>query len=313
MELRYVAALSVLALIFAGIPANAQERAVVTEVQAGDDDANRGGSTVQINVVFVDADGDGSLDAVNPDETVYLNFGGDNRVSFGDIRLTGFLTYPSGTAVNYTNRDLGLTVETIDGWFARDGQGNWYIDVDDDGTVDVGELALQVGEGIHQVQRGDGSVGTSVEPVQDTFTPAERFIYVDRGPTGVDWADRFYLDLDGSQQANPGELRFEASRLGIDDSPTGREFQAAIDQLEANTEELENDLKDKDRQTETRLDKLESDLAATEADLAQAQADLETKDNWLLALGLVDLVAVAGVGYWVYTGHSQHGTRGEED
>lgn len=309
MESRYLAAVAALALLLASVPANAQTDDLVTEVAAGDADANRDGSTVEIRISYVDADSDGKLD-VEPDETVYFVFGGDNAVDFGDIRLTNFLTYPSGTAVNYTNRDVDLPTTEIDGWFAQDGQGNWYVDVNGNGQVNVGDLAVEPGQGIEKVQPGSPAIGTSVEQAQSAFTPAERLIYVDEGPQGVDWGDRFYLDLDGNQQPNAGELRFQASHLGIDDNPTGREFQAAIDQLEANTEELENDLKDKDKETETRIDKLESDLADTEAELAQAQADLQTKDDWLLTLGLVDLVAVAGVGYWVYS-HRHDSETGE--
>lgn len=293
MRTRHIAALSVLSLILAAVPANAQTQPLVTEVAAGDDDVNRGGSPVSIRIVFADADGDGGLDASDPDETVYLSLGGGERVGFGDIRLTSFLTYPSGTAVNYTNRDLGLQTDTIDGWFAQDAQDNWYVDVDGDGRVDIGELAVEPGEGIRQVARGDDAVGTSVEEVQSAFTAAERFIYTDRGPSGVDWADRFYLDLDGNQQANPGELRFEAERLGIDDNPTGREFSAAVEELKASDEALRSELVENDEQMDSRIDTLETQLSATEA-------DLETKDDWLLGLGLVNLIAVAGVGYWVY-------------
>lgn len=302
MRSRYLAAALVLALVASPMATLAQTQdpdPVVTEIQAGDADVNRAGQGAQVSLVFTDADGDARVDT-NPDETVYVSLERTQRASFGDIRLTSFLTYPSGTAVNYTNRDLDFRTRTVDGWFARDSGGNWYVDANADGSVSAGDLQLNPGEGVEKIGQGDPETGTSLGRVQSDVTPSQRVIYFDEGPSGLDWSDPIVLDLDQNDQGNVGELRFQASRLSIDDNPTGRQFQAAIDQVETNTEELENDLESRDQQTNSRIDRLEAQLSATEADLAQAKSTLDTRDKWLLALGLADLAAVGGVAYWVY-------------
>lgn len=297
MHHRWIVLAATLVLVVTSVQGIAQgptvEEPYVTTVAAGDADANRATKTAGVNLRFVDADGDGTLDVTNPDETAYIDLDDSSTVSFGDHRLTRFLTYPGGTAVNYTNRDVGLLLSDVDGWFARTSQGAWYVDVDGDGEVDPGDLRVQPGDGVEKVPPGDAAVGTSIERVQDQITHARRTTYADEGPSGLDWQDAIYLDLNDDRQATPGELRFQATHLGIDDSPTGREFQDAVDRLEANDEQLRSELTQNDQQMQSRIDALEQRLE-------QTRDELSTMDNWLLALGLFDLVAVAGVGWWVY-------------
>lgn len=315
MNTRHLALLAVgvlAAVVVLAGPSAAQEDPVFTEVASGDDDANRAFSTTDaVDLVWVNFDGDNDVDPVQPAEPVYVSLSFTTGVNFGDVRLTDFLTYPTGTVVNYTNRDAGLTAKELPGWFARDSADRWFLDGDDDGQVSVGDLRLNTGATPERVRAGDAAVGRSVEQVQGGVLEANRILHRDEGPSGVDWEDTFYLDLDGNGQVNPGELRFQGSRLGIDDAVTARGFQDEVQRLEASDRSLREDLEatrtelvDNDQQTESRLDALREDFE-------QARADLDTMDKWLLALGLVDLVAVAGLGIWVYKGHSQHGHEGE--
>lgn len=295
MSTRYLVVAALAALVVASTAGLAQSQEidpVVTEIAPGDADVNRAGENVRVTLVYNDADGDTQID-FQPDETVYLALDRPQRVSFGDIRLTSFLTYPSGTAVNYTNDDVDFATREVNGGFAQDDEGSWYVDGDRDRSVSVGDLKLNPGESVEKIRPNDPRIGTSIERVQSDVPPSQRMIFFDQGPPGLDWRDTLVLDLDQNGQGNVGELRFHASRLGIDDSPTGREFQAAVDRLETSDEQLRTELVGNDQEMESRIDSLETQLAT-------ARDDLETKDDWLLALGLVDLLAVAGIGYWIY-------------
>lgn len=305
MRTRHLALVAIGALVAIAVPGMAQVDPVFTEVESGDDDANRAFSTTDaIDLVWVNFDTDNQVDPVDPAEPVYISLGFTAQANYGDVRLTDFLTYPVGTAVNYTNRDVGLETSELSGWFAQDGEGNWFIDADGDGEVSPGDLRLNVGGTVEHVRAGDAAIGRSLEEVQDGVLAGNRVLHRDEGPSGVDWRDTFYLDLDGNGQVNPGELRFQGSRLGIDDAPTGRAFEAAVERLEAEDQALRSELVDNDEETQSRLDGLRADLEA-------ARDDLGVMDDVLLGLGLVNLAAVIGVAVWVHKGHSQHGDGGQ--
>jgi hypothetical protein len=294
MTRRYLGLVGLAALVVVATPAIAQEDATFTEVEAGDEEANKALPTVEgVTPTFVDFDSDGDVDPVDPAEPVQLSLSFTRQVNVGDVRLTDLLYYESGSVVNHTNRDVGLTAREVPGWFALDDTGSWYLDADDDTTVSVGDLRIELGGSSEAVRAGDEDVGRGLQEIQTDVRTGNRILHEDRGPSGKSWQDTFYLDLDGNGQVNPGELRIQGTGLALEDVATTRDLDAAVDQLEAADEDLRDGIQRNEEQREASEEELQ-------ADLAEEREARSTMDDRLFALGLVNLAAVAGVGLWVY-------------
>lgn len=176
---------------------------------------------------FLDANGNAALDRSEPDEPIYLDADGNRAVSHGDLRLTPFGRYPSGSAVDLPNRDVGRTLTVMHGWLAHDGD-TWYFDAADN-RVSVGDLRFGPA-GVEKVGPGDAMLQRSL---QATASPQGALFYVNADRDNVrDALEPLLVDHDASgagyRTVSAGDLRFTPSGFGVDDEVTRQELQDAL-------------------------------------------------------------------------------------
>ncbi len=183
--------------------------ALVTEVQASDSDNGMAFTNQRVYVGFIDANGSGHPDLVDPREPVYLDLDASATVSYGDLRLTPFGAYAADTQVDVSNTDAGRTLASAPGWFARATDG-WVIDVDNSATLTAGDVRLAAGGPVQvtgSLATGDalhtqgiaGSLGVGAQP---------HVFYLDVAP-----------GYGGAGPVAPGDLRIVPGPLAAEPKP----------------------------------------------------------------------------------------------
>jgi hypothetical protein len=263
-------------------------------VQASDADARNALVNVQPRLGYIDVNANGALDN-EPDETVYIDVDGGHAVTFGDVRLTSFLAYPAGTDVNFTNRDYGFALLEPRGWFARDGAGAWYVDMDASKTLSLGDVRLNGPVAGTKARSGEPGMGTTLELVQQTDTPTVRVGWSDGNANHrVDVGEPLYLDLNRDLQVTPGELRLSGSGYSLDQPVTRPDLDAAIAQLQRSDAQLEARL----AQLEQRLGTQPGQQAAGPAEKAGGKSSPGPDTALAVLTGLVAVSWIATRGRW---------------
>jgi hypothetical protein len=176
---------------------------------------------------YMDANGNGRPDGTDPAEPVYFDLDGTHTVTYGDVRLSGFLHYAAGTWVNITNSDVGRVLVQPTGWFGTTALKAWVLDLDNSRSLTVGDLRMDpFGT---RVQAGETG---SIEPAQAQTSGTARVGHVDLdGDRARAAGEPIYLDTDpsltaGSGRVSTGDMRLTPSGPGLDDAPTRAEFDA---------------------------------------------------------------------------------------
>ena len=259
-------------------------------VPAGDPDVGLNIQTTLVSVGFVDANGNDALDVVEPDESAYLDLDGSHTVTFADLRLTPFATYPAGSSVDYTNRDFARTLTTAHGWFARDARSAWFLDTDANAKLSPGDVRLTGPGAGTKVKSGDADFGQPLTKVQDSATPGIRIAWNDRnGNQHRDPLEAVYLDLNFDRQVTPGEPRVQATGLGLDNQPTRAEFDGAVNRLDQRDAGFAATDAQQDQQ-----------LSGLNAQLATLGQQITSLGQQILLVGILALVGFLGLGYWVH-------------
>lgn len=176
-------------------------------------------------VGYLDGNGNGKVDAADPNEPVYLDLDGSRSVSYADVRLTAFLDYPAGSMVAIANRDLGLSLGTPSGWFASSG-GDWFLDFDYSASISAGDLRLSLQAGT-KVLASDHDNGAPLEVAQGSVSANNRVNYVDRNGDRIRQAgEPIVLDMDenspsGARHYSVGDLVVVASGFATEPATSG--------------------------------------------------------------------------------------------
>jgi hypothetical protein len=289
----------VASVLVTALPAQAAVLGFVSPVQAGDPDAGVRLETLLMYPSYVDANGNGLLDYKEPDETMYLDLDASNTVTFNDMRFTNFFTYGAGSAVDYTNRDFGRTLNRANGWFARTTGGDWYFDTNADRKVSVSDVILTGPDAGQKVSATNGAVGMALTSVQDQASQALRVGWSDsNGNQARDVSEAVYIDLNFDRQASVGDLRVKATGLGLDNEPTRAEFESTVATLKAADEKLAADIASETAARQNGDAALRNTDEGLAAQLDKVTNDLGTWTTWLLVLGLVALVAAVGAAWY---------------
>jgi len=174
---------------------------------------DQGLSSIGASLGYVDANLNGRIDGLAPDEPVYLDVDHEGTVSYGDVRLTAFLDAPAGSTVDVTNRDYGLRLAQPTPWFSSTPSGAWYIDADSSGSVSAGDVRVWGDNAPGKVPPGDALAGTALKGAQVGASSFNRLAIRDTNGNGrYDVGEVLYLDVDnnmggGSGRVSPGDLR----------------------------------------------------------------------------------------------------------
>lgn len=287
---------------------SAQAAPFAAPVLAGDPDVRTTLQNLVASAGYVDANGNKLPDAVQPDEAVYLDLDNTGAVSFGDLRLAGFFTYPAGTGVDYTNRDFGRRLEPMVGWFATQG-ASWFFDTDGSRTLTAGDVRL-TGQAGNKVRAGDPDLGQALTPSQETTTQSIRLGWSDANANRQrDVGEPVYLDLNVDRQVGAGELRLRTASLGADDEATRTELAGAVQRLEADNQRLQARLTQaqaEQQQGETLLrQQQQAETQALRAELAQAKAAAAGAGTWPTLLAVLALAGVGGAIYYARKLHEE--------
>ncbi|MCA1818820.1 MAG: hypothetical protein LC620_01995 [Halobacteriales archaeon] len=201
---------------------------LVSEAASGDPDLGQGLQDGRVaDVAFMDANGNGAVDAADPDEPVYLDADANHEVTYGDVRLTAFLRYAVGTGVDVANRDVGHALTPLSGWFAHDGS-TWYLDGDSTATVTVADLRF--GATVEKVRAGDAALGHALTAPASAKGSISWLDVNHDGRRAL--AEPLFLDTDpftgGGLKVSIGDLRVTPQGAGLDDEATRPEVEQVV-------------------------------------------------------------------------------------
>ncbi len=170
--------------------------ALVSFVASTDADAGAPYRPMNGRIAWIDADLNGQPGHTMPAEPIYLDADGSASVSYGDLRLTSYGSLPPGTGVGVSDSDLGLPLLGTKAWFAATDAGIWYIDMDQNVRVSVGDLRLQGEDAGTRVAAGAPDAGQTLNRQQIQMVESVRLGWSDpNGNNVVDPGESLYLDL----------------------------------------------------------------------------------------------------------------------
>lgn len=282
-----------LVLLASALPAQGAGPSFAAPVRPGDGDLGTALISFLAPVGFVDANGNGAVDAVQPDEALYLDLDASRTVSFGDLRLTGFLTYAAGSSVDQSNRDFGRFLATPTGWFAHDGPQRWYFDSDASKTVSLADVRITGDAQGSKVRVGDPDAGAALTQVQAIANPPKlRVGWADADRDNVrQLTEAVYLDVNLNSEVDAGEVRFTTTGLGLDNEPTRGEFDAAVAGLQQEDARIRAEQQAGDA-------RLAQGIAALGGQLGAMGDRLASMGSWLLVLAAFTVIGLACVAWY---------------
>lgn len=205
---------AILLLALAALPA--AHAALVEEVGGSDPDVGDALRMRHVVFSFLDANGNGKADRIDPTEPLYLDLDGSDDVTYRDLRLSPYGDYPAGSSVNVTDGDVGRPLNALSGWFAR-GTVGWVADLDGSLTLTPGDLLLGDGAPVAIVQqtatgetlRGLGAAGF----LGTGLAPNVHYLDADVATSGGAVSD-------GDLRLNPGPFAAKAAPATLPPSPT---------------------------------------------------------------------------------------------
>lgn len=251
----------------AAVPASEASNGFITTVKEGDGTLGLNLKAINAKVVYVDANSNGGFDLATPDETLYLDLNQDRAVSYGDLRLTPYVTYPAGSLVDYPNRDFGRLITDARGWVSQTLSGALYFDADANRVVSPADVRLSGSFQGTKVGPDDGDTGLALTELQDNVPSPMRLAW--RDPDGnlrVDPGEPVYVDINGDKQISPGDIMIGSIGFSVDNDPTRKEFDSAMSRLT-----------DQDAALRHRMD---------------------AWSGWLLTLAILDLVGLGALAWY---------------